>query len=521
MPAEELSAATGPAATGAEAPQAHDGAPSAAVKPSAPTAPTPVTAASIASPAAARRRRWPTVLIVLVLVAATLVFGIPWVKHALETVSTDDAYVNSHVTFVAPRVSGQVIGVLVDDNNRVRKGDPLVELDREPFDVQQKIKQAALEAAEADLIAARYEVRGAVSRARSNRFKLEHAIEDVNNQIALLRANVATLESRMATLERARADVERARALVAKGAVSRQELDRDEELYRVAEAQVKQAREQVYQVRVSLGLPAEPEEGKDLTDVPADLNQKFSTVRQALADLLLSATPLGIVPKSYDVTPKEAIEEFYRRDPEGNLDRIYTELVRNAPAIKQAEARLLQAKRDLDQADLNLRYCSVVAEIDGVVTRRNVNPGNTVQAGQGVMALRSLTDIWIDANFKETQLADLRIGQRVEVEADMYGSRRLFQGRITGFTMGTGSTLALLPPQNATGNFVKVVQRLPVRIELSDYAPDRDTLFVGLSVIPTVYIKERPTGPDAGKFLQPYLPLPKPRSSADDGEDGR
>ena len=117
-----------------------------------------------------------------------------------------------------------------------------------------------------------------------------------------------------------------------------------------------------------------------------------------------------------------------------------------------------------------------------MVTRRNVNPGNNVQAGQSLMAVRSLTEIWIDANFKETQLADLRIGQRVRCEVDMYGGRREFEGRITGFTMGTGQTLALLPPQNATGNFVKIVQRLPVRIELTDYDPDKAPLFVGLSV---------------------------------------
>ena len=98
------------------------------------------------------------------------------------------------------------------------------------------------------------------------------------------------------------------------------------------------------------------------------------------------------------------------------------------------------------------------------------------------MAVRSLTEIWIDANFKETQLADLRIGQRVRCEVDMYGGRQEFEGRITGFTMGTGQTLALLPPQNATGNFVKIVQRLPVRIELTDYDPDKAPLFVGLSV---------------------------------------
>ena len=119
------------------------------------------------------------------------------------------------------------------------------------------------------------------------------------------------------------------------------------------------------------------------------------------------------------------------------------------------------------------------------------------------MAVRSLAEIWIDANFKETQLADLRIGQPVRCEVDMYGSRREYIGRITGFTMGTGSTLAVLPAQNATGNFVKIVQRLPVRIELTNYDPDKAPLFVGLSVVPYVYFKEPPTGPHAGNVLQP------------------
>ena len=183
----------------------------------------------------------------------------------------------------------------------------------------------------------------------------------------------------------------------------------------------------------------------------------------------------------------------------------------NAPAIKQAEAKLEQARPDLEQARSNLRYCDVVSEIDGVVTRRNVNPGNNVSVGQSLMAVRSLTEIWIDANFKETQLADLRIGHRVRCEVDMYGGQREFEGRITGFTMGTGQTLSLLPPQNATGNFVKIVQRLPVRVELTDYNPDKNPLFIGLSVVPYVYYKERPTGPHAGDVLQPLYPLPRGR----------
>jgi membrane fusion protein (multidrug efflux system) len=218
-----------------------------------------------------------------------------------------------------------------------------------------------------------------------------------------------------------------------------------------------------------------------------------------------SAAPLGIFPKSYDATPKKVIEDFYKLDPDGNVDNIYARLMREAPVIKQAQSKLEQTKRDLAQADLDLRYCEVYAEIDGVITRRNVNPGNNVQAGQALMAIRSLTEIWIDANFKETQLADLRIGQRVELDVDMYVKRRVFNGRISGFTMGTGSTLALLPPQNATGNFIKVVQRLPTRIELTDYDPENEPLFVGLSVVPYVFINEEATGPDAGKMLQPHL----------------
>jgi membrane fusion protein, multidrug efflux system len=214
------------------------------------------------------------------------------------------------------------------------------------------------------------------------------------------------------------------------------------------------------------------------------------------------------------MTPKQVVEEFYRRDPGGDINRIYDEIIKTAPGLKQAEAVLMRARRDLDEAKLNLRYCTIVAEIDGVVTRRNVNPGNNVQVGQSLMAIRSLRDIWIDANFKETQLRNLRIGQRVAVEADMYGDKRKFQGRISGFTFGTGSTLALLPAQNATGNFVKVVQRLPVRIDLLDYDPDKVPLFVGLSVTPSVDLWSKPTGPNAGKFLQELIPQPSPAGSA-------
>ena len=129
------------------------------------------------------------------------------------------------------------------------------------------------------------------------------------------------------------------------------------------------------------------------------------------------------------------------------------------------------------------------------------------------MAVRSLTEIWIDANFKETQLSSLRIGLPVDLDVDMYGGKQRFKGRISGFTFGTGSTLALLPAENATGNFVKVVQRLPVRIELMDYDPDKLPLFIGLSVTPKVHVKQEPSGPDAGHVLQPYRPTTSPSAT--------
>ncbi len=436
-------------------------------------------------------------------------FIIPWVYLMLITVSTDDAYVNGHVTFVAARVPGQVKKVLVDDNIHVKKGDILVELDKEPYQVQVDIKKAAVLAADTDLAAANAQVRGLAAQTRSNRFKLEHSIELVNNQIANLRAAAATLDSKKASLELARQNLKRGEELAPKGTISKEEFDQRKEAVKVSEAATEQVLQQIYAIRVSLGLPARPAQGKQLTDVPDDLDQNFSTVRQALAELMQSATQIGYFPGSWNATPKEIIAAFYKQDPKGNLDRIYEHLLPNAPIVKQAEAKLVQAKADLEQAELNLRYTDVVSEIDGVVTRRNVNAGNNITAGQSLMAVRSLTEIWIDANFKETQLADLRIGQRVKIEVDMYGSRKEFEGRITGFTMGTGQTLALLPPQNATGNFVKIVQRLPVRIEIPDYVPGKNPLFIGLSATPYVYIREPAEGPHAGEFLQPFAPLPQ------------
>jgi membrane fusion protein, multidrug efflux system len=451
------------------------------------------------------KRRLVIGVLALLVLAAALIFGVPWIRLSLNTVSTDDAYVNGHVTFVAARVHGQVARVLVDDNNRVHKGDVLVELDKEPFQDAVASKKAAVDAAQADLQAAKARARGLEAQAWSLRWKLQYAMEDVDNREAQLRASIAALDKSNATLKLAQTDFARAQRLLPSGTITQQEFDRQQAALSVAQAQVKQAEADVREIRVSLGLAPQPDSG-DLADVPPDLDQTFASVREAQAALIQAAAQLG-VSHSYEQLPKEMVKEFESLD-HGDVTRTLGGLTDHAPAVEQAAAKLEVAQRDLVQADLNLRYCDVVAEIDGVVTRRNVNPGNNVQAGQNMMAIRSLRNIWVDANFKETQLGDLRIGQPVDLHVDMYGRHHVFKGRISGFTMGTGSTLSLLPAENATGNFVKVVQRLPVRIDLEGYDPNKNPLFIGTSVVPYVYINKPPTGPNAGMFLQDYVAQP-------------
>ncbi|HEY2342352.1 MAG TPA: biotin/lipoyl-binding protein, partial [Chthoniobacteraceae bacterium] len=298
---------------------------------------------------------------------AILVLLLLWtISGQFGTVSTDDAYVNSHVTFVAPRVAGQVAKVLVDDNNRVRKGDVLVELDPEPFQVQVDLKQSAVDSAESDRIVAEASVRANIAQARSGRFKLQHAIESVNNQVALLRANAAAFEKSKATLALAQQEFDRYKQLLSTKVASKEEYDQHVESLDVAKAENNQAMENVTQSRVALGLPPIPNKGEGLADTPPDLDQTFSSVREAESSLMQSAAQLGVVPSSFDLKPKELLDEFYRRDPGGNIDRIYAKIITDAPALKQAESKLEVAKNELDLAKLNLRYCKIVSEIDGV-----------------------------------------------------------------------------------------------------------------------------------------------------------
>ena len=216
-----------------------------------------------------------------------------------------------------PASAGQISRVFVDDNNRVHKGELLAQLDKEPYEIAVSQKKAAVDTANADLQAAIAGVRGIEAEARSRRWKLQSAVENLENQIALLHDRVAALDKSKATLALAQADFNRAKQLLGTPAESRQEYDRYQEAFSTASAQVTQALAAVRQVRASLGLPPQPDRDEDLGQVPPNLDQTFSSVLEAQADLIESAAQLGVV-HSFDQSPKQMLDEF---EKEGDVDR--------------------------------------------------------------------------------------------------------------------------------------------------------------------------------------------------------
>ena len=232
-------------------------------------------------------------------------------------------------------------------------------------------------AAEAELVAAEAPVRGLLPRF-SPIGSSSNAIEDVHTQVANLRANIATLKSRQATLELARNNLRRGEELLPSGGISKEDLDQRRQTVKVDESAVDQALEAVFATRVGLGLPAQPPTGHDLGEVPDDLDQNFSGGSAGAGTMFRSVALIGYAPPSWVLTPRQALDVFLKQDAQGNLDRIFANLIPQAPVIKQAESKLHEARRALVLAELDLRYCDVVSEIDGVVTSRNVNPGNNV-----------------------------------------------------------------------------------------------------------------------------------------------
>jgi membrane fusion protein, multidrug efflux system len=392
-------------------------------------------------------------LIAAALVVAAVGLGL-WFWLTAGRESTDDAQVDAPVTQIAARVGGTITKVAVSDNQRVEAGDVLVELDRRDFEVAVDKARAELADAEASAIAARSNIpitsttaASNVTTARGSIVQAQGGIAGAERELDAARARLVTAQARVreaeATAAKAARDVERLRGLLAKDEVSQQQFDT---LVAAADAQkagLDSARSQV----------AEAEAGIRVAE--SKVMQARAGAEQAHAELKTAET----APQQVSMTKARAAA---------------------------AEARVQQARANLAQAELNLQYATVKAPARGVISKKSLNPGQVVQSGQPLLALVQLDDVWVTANFKETQLKDMRAGQRATFKVDALGGRS-FSGRVDSIAGATGARFSLLPPENATGNFVKIVQRVPVKIVLDSGQDPEHLLRPGLSVTPTVY----------------------------------
>src|ERR1700722_18786092 len=367
------------------------------------------------------------VIFVVLLVLAS-VGGYLWIS-SLNRVSTDDAQVDGHIVPISPKIYGKVLEVLVDDNQQVKQGQVLVHID--PQDYQAKLDQAQAAAAVAQLAAA---------RADYDQAQVE-AERAATADIAVARANVETAQ---ATADHAQADLNRMKTLVDKEEISRLEYDSYASSTRVSLSQLQAAKDKLGSVI------------KDSETKKAALLSAQARIAQAEAGILQAKATQRQVP------------------------------VRVADA-SSATASIGQAHANLEAAKLDLSYTTIVAPVDGVVTRKSVEVGQVVQQGQGLLMLVPLQNVWVTANFKETQLADVRDGQRAEVKADLSG--KTYPGHVDSLAAATGTRMSLMPPENATGNYVKVVQRIPVKIVLDPIPGGNQVLRPGMNIEATIFTK--------------------------------
>jgi membrane fusion protein (multidrug efflux system) len=385
------------------------------------------------------RRRGIIIVVIAILVVGAVAFW--W--HSTFTEDTDDAQINGHLIQVSSRIGGQVQKVYVDENQMVKKGDLIAELDPRDYQVAVENAKAVLASAKANAAAANVAIPLTTINTGSN---LNSATSDVSGAHASVlqaqqqqQAAHARVVQAQANDKRAQADLERYKPLVEKDVISKQQFD----------AAVAAAAAAAASVQDALASEQAAAEGV-----------RVARDREAQSQALLKYAQTG---------PQQIAAQ-------------------NAKA-RQAEAQVEQAQAQLDQANLNLSYTKINAPEAGIITRKSVELNQNVSVGQNLLTLVSLEDIWVTANFKETQLRHMAAGQPVEISVDATGKN--YKGKVTQIGGATGSVLSLFPPENATGNYVKVVQRVPVRIDFTDLEhEDPDHLLrPGLSVEPKVRVK--------------------------------
>jgi len=377
-----------------------------------------------------------------------------WMTRGQE--STDDAQTEAHVVQIAARVGGTVFEVPVKDNQTVAAGATLVQIDPRDYEIAVQRAAAELADAEASAKAAHSNVAvtstsatsnvtnatGGVSQSRAAIEEAERGIDGATGQLEAARSAVRQAE---ANANKASRDVERLKGLLAKDEFSQQQYD----------AAVATADAQRASVDAAKGGAVAADAG--LRAAQSRLMQAHVAEEQAHAALRNAET----APQQISVIQARAAA---------------------------AEAHAQQMRAQLAQAQLNLQYATVKAPVKGLVSRKTVEAGQIVQPGQPLMAIIPLEEVWITANFKETQLQNMRAGQRVTVKVDAIGGRE-FKGTVDSIAGATGARFALLPPENATGNYVKVVQRVPVKILLEPGQDPDHLLRPGLSATPTVYTR--------------------------------
>jgi membrane fusion protein, multidrug efflux system len=406
------------------------------------TAPAPAAAADGApnagAPAEVKKRRF-NPIIVIGIVAVLAVAGVLYYLYTQTYQDTDDAQVDGHLNPIASRVDGTIIAVHVDDNYTVKAGDPLVDLDPADSKVSIAQMQAQYDQAMAQVSAAHPNV--PITRT-SNATDVSSQQADVANADAALAAaqhdldsDMAKLKQAQATNDRNQADFARYQILYDKKEVSRADYD---QYHATAEAQ---------QAAVAAS--------------EAEVSSAQKTIDQRRAQLL---------------SQQAKLRQSQQNGP--------LQLQIREADIKTSQANAEATKAQLDQAKLNLTYTHITAPIGGVVTQRSAEIGGRVATGQQLMMIVQIDNLWVTANFKETQLARMHPGQKVRIHVDAL--KQDFDGVVESMPAATGSATSVLPPENATGNFVKVVQRLPVRIRFNKGQRDLDKLRPGMSVEPKV-----------------------------------
>jgi len=393
-------------------------------------------------------------LAIAAVVLALAIAGFFWLRSGRE--STDDAQIDGHITQIATRVGGTVIEVHVNDNQIVEAGTVLAKIDPRDYQVAVDRARAELADAEANAVAAGQGVpiatvstRSDVSTAASSVSEAQAGVGVADRQVDAARAQLVATEARHrekeATAVKNARDVERLKPLVAKEEISQQQFDSAVASSDAARAAADAAKSDIAAAKT--GVAAAEERAV----------QARAGVVRAQAALQSAKT----APEQVQVTKARA---------------------------DAAAARVQQAQAALAQAELNLQRTVVKAPTKGVVSRKSVEPGQVVQPGQPLLALVTLGDVWVVANFKETQLKNMRVGQRATIEVDALGGRE-FTGHVDSIAAATGAKFSLLPPENASGNYVKVVQRVPVKIVLDAGQDPEHRLRPGMSVAPTVFTK--------------------------------